>query len=130
MAIDSMEMAMHPHPLSRAIAIGLSLVLAASCVTSPTPQRTAPAEAKLEAACKANYPVHAWKRSEPPEDAVRRLYSIPKGATAQLWFRGGDKAIAVCTPCAAGSASVKSFEWYSPGFKQGELGLKNCPAAK
>jgi hypothetical protein len=123
-----------PHSVARVIAVGLGLLLVASCVsgtgTGGATQRAEPADAKLEAACKTNYPTHAWKRSEPPEAAVRRLYSIPRGAAAQLWFRGRDQAIAVCTPCSAGSAAVKSFEWYTPGFKQGELGLRNCPATR
>lgn len=125
----------HLHRIASPFAIGLGLLLLASCVTGPgkAPPAKRPASsgnAALEAACKTNYPSHAWKLAAPPEDAVRRLYSIPKGATAQLWFTGKDRAIAVCTPCAAGSAAVKSFEWYAPGFKQGELGLKNCPAGK
>jgi hypothetical protein len=123
-------MGTHPHPPARVVAIGLGLLLAASCVTAPAPPQAQPGEAKLEAACKTNYPAHAWQRTDPPEPAVRRLYSIPRGATAQLWFRGRDQAVAVCTPCSAGSAAVKSFEWYTPGFKQGELGLRNCPAAR
>ncbi len=123
-------MAPHPHRIACNIAIGLGLLLIASCVTGPASRQPgSPAHAALEAPCKTNYPTHAWKLSEPPVDAVRMLYSIPKGATAQLWFRGRDRAIAVCTPCAAGSAAVKSFEWYSPDFKEGELGLRNCPAA-
>ena len=123
------------HRIFHRLAIALGLLLLAACVTGPAapPPSKRPAgsgNAGLEAACKTNHPSHAWKLSAPPADAVRRLYSIPKGATAQLWFVGRDKAIAVCTPCSAGSAAVKSFEWYMPGFKQGELGLKTCPAAK
>jgi hypothetical protein len=126
-------MASHLHRIASSLAIGLGLLLVASCVSGPdaTPTSKRPAgsgNAALEAACKTNYPSHAWKLSAPPENTVRRLYSIPKGATAQLWFVGKNRAIAVCTPCAAGSAAVKSFEWYAPGFKEGELGLKNCPA--
>jgi hypothetical protein len=113
------------------LVVGLGLLMSASCVTGPGSGSKSPASsgnAALEAACKTNYASHGWKLSAPPADAVRRLYSIPKGATAQLWFTGKDRAIAVCTPCAAGSSAVKSFEWYMPGFKEGELGLKNCPA--
>ncbi len=109
----------------------MGFLLTVSCATGPgtasTSKRPAGSgNAALEAACRTNYPSHAWKLSAPPEDAVRRLYSIPKDATAQLWFTGKNRAIAVCTPCAAGSAAVKSFEWYATGFKEGELGLKTC----
>jgi hypothetical protein len=133
-------MTIHLHRIAAPLAIGLGLVSIASCVTGPgttspatstsAPKGPTSANAALEAACKTNYPTYAWKSSPPPEEAMRRLYSIPKGATAQLWFTGKDRAVAVCTPCAAGSASVKSFEWYTPGFKQGELGLRTCPAGK
>jgi hypothetical protein len=121
------------HRISATVAVGLGLLLVAACATSPRTASTRPtssANAALEAACRTNYPGRAWKLSAPPEDAVRRLYSIPKGAPAQLWFTGKDRAIAVCTPCSAGSAAVKSFEWYTPSFKEGELGLRNCPATK
>lgn len=104
----------------------LLLLLIASCTTER--QRPDSANPQLEMACKANYPTHGWKPADPPEPAVRRLFSVPHNAPAEFWFRGRDQAIAVCTPCAADSSAVRSFEWYTPGFKEGELALRNCAA--
>ena len=52
--------------------------------------------------------------------------TVPRDAKVQLWFRGRDNAIAVCTACAADANAVRSFEWYTAGFKDGELAHKNC----
>jgi hypothetical protein len=54
------------------------------------------------------------------------LYTVPAGATAQLWFLGRNRAVALCTPCSRGGSAVKSFEWYEPGFRKGELKLQKC----
>jgi hypothetical protein len=111
-------------PGSAAIALGL--LLTGSCTHSPP--RPAGVSPKLEAACKANHSSHGWKLAEPPEPATRRLFTVPRDAPLQLWFRGRDNAIAVCTPCTADTTAVRSFEWYAPGFKDGELARKNCIA--
>jgi hypothetical protein len=108
------------------VAIGCSLLLTLSCTHSPP--RPAGVSAKLEAACKANHPTHGWKLAAAPEPATRRLFTVPRDAPAQLWFRGRDNAIAVCTPCTADANAVRSFEWYASGFKGGELAYKNCRA--
>ena len=112
--------------LASGLVAALGLTLLGSCTTSPP--RPAGASPQLEAACKANHPTHGWKLAEPPEPAARRLFTVPRDAKVQLWFRGRDNAIAVCTPCAADANAVRSFEWYSPGFKDGELAHKNCSA--
>jgi hypothetical protein len=111
---------------ARSIAAALVLLLTGSCTVSPP--RPAGVSAKLEAACKANHATHGWKLAEPPEPATRRLFTVPRDAKSQLWFRGRDNAIAVCTPCTADANAVRSFEWYAPGFKDGELAHKNCNA--
>jgi hypothetical protein len=110
----------------RSIAAALGLLLLGSCTTSPP--RPAGVSPKLEAACKANHPTHGWKLAEPPEPARRRLFTVPRDAKVQLWFRGRDNAIAVCTPCTTDANAVRSFEWYAAGFKDGELAHKNCSA--
>jgi len=108
------------------IAVALGLLLTGSCAVSPP--RPAGVSSKLEAACKANHPTHGWKLAEPPEPTTRRLFTVPRDAKVQLWFRGRDNAIAVCTSCAADANAVRSFEWYASGFKDGELAYKNCSA--
>lgn len=111
---------------TRAAAVGLLLLLASSCTHSPP--LPAGASPQLEAACKANHPSHGWKLAAVPEPVTRRLYTVPRDAPVQLWFRGRDKAIAVCTPCLTDANAVRSFEWYAADFKDGELARKNCPA--
>src|SRR5262245_25562348 len=106
--------AMAKFALPGGIAAGLALLLASSCAVSPP--RPAGLSPKFEAACKANHPAHGWRLAEPPEPATRRLFTVPRDAPAQLWFRGRDNAIAVCTPCTADANLVRSFEWYAPGF--------------
>lgn len=110
------------------MATGL-LLLCASCATverrpAPPPPR---ADAALEASCRSIETAHDWQRSAPPGQPARGLFTVPAGATAQLWFQGRNRALALCTPCAQGSAAVRSFEWYEAGFRKGELKLLNCP---
>ncbi len=118
-------------PPTRAIAAGLALLFLAACAVHP--DHSAAVDPKLLVACKSSYKSHDWQLSDPPEPATTRMFSVPRDATTQLWFRGRDKAIAVCTPCgvasAAGASAVRSFEWYRADFKDGELNLKNCSAS-
>jgi hypothetical protein len=124
---------MHRLPLAgrfvaRAAAVGLGLLLLSSCTHSPPlPAGVSP---QLAAACKANHPAHDWKLAAAPEPVTRRLFTVPRDAPAQLWFRGRDKALAVCTPCPADANAVRTFEWLAADFKDGELKRKNCSAPR
>lgn len=85
-------------------------------------------DAALEARCRAVETAHEWKRSVAPGQPLRSYYTVPAGAPAQLWFSGRNDAVALCTPCIGNSAAVRSFEWYEPGFRKGEMKLLKCDA--
>jgi hypothetical protein len=136
-------MKLRPAELPRAALLVL-LLLCAACSTTrrlatlpPPPEAARPAQppvprsdAALEASCKTNEPTYQWQRSGPPAASVRQLYTVPAGAKAQLWFLGRNRAVALCTPCAAAAAAVQSFEWYEPGFTKGEMKLHKCPVGQ
>lgn len=113
----------------------VTLLLCAACSAPPVRRAPPPAppasraDAALEARCRAVEAAHQWQRSAPPGQPARSFFTVPAGATRQLWFRGRNDAMALCTPCRGGSA-VQSFEWYEPGFRKGELKLLKCGTAR
>jgi hypothetical protein len=116
----------------------LLVLLCAACATTtrrpvppspPPPQPPPRTDLALEARCRNIETAHGWKRSAPPGQPMRSYFTVPAGATAQLWFEGRNDAVALCTPCARDPAAVQSFEWYEPGFRKGELKLLKCAAA-
>jgi hypothetical protein len=102
---------------------------AASVAIPPQQSPASRADAALAANCQAFEPSYEWQRSDPPAASVRSLYTVPAGAPSQLWFLGRSRAVALCTPCTRGGTAVKSFEWYEPGFRKGELKLQKCGGA-
>lgn len=102
----------------------------------PAPAPSAPStppprsDAALEARCRAVETAHEWKRSAPPGQPMRSYFTVPAGASAQLWFKGRNDAVALCTPCRGDATAAQSFEWYEPGFRKGELKLLKCGAAR
>lgn len=118
---------MRQFSLRRSLAIGLCLALASSCTTVPKP---AGPEARFIANCRQLEPKRNWKPSDPPGAFERKLFQPPAKAPPGTWFSTRDGGIALCVPCAAGSSDVQSFEWYTKGFKEGELHLKSCKGGK
>jgi hypothetical protein len=125
------------------VVLVLLLALCAACTSTtarrpvpppvavPAPRPAAPprADAALEARCRNVETAHEWQRAAPPGQPLRSYFSVPAGTRTQLWFRGRNEAMALCTPCAADPATVQSFEWYEPGFRKGELKLMKCGQA-
>ena len=109
------------------LAIGLCLALASACTSVPKP---AGPEAVFIANCRNMEPTRNWKPADPPGDFERKLFQPPAKAAPGTWFGTRDGGIALCIPCTAGSSDVRSFEWYTKNFKEGELHLKNCTGSK
>ncbi len=109
------------------IVLGLGLVLLASCTSVPQP---AGPEALFIANCRKMEPTRDWRPSGPPGKFERSLFRPPANAPPGQWFSTRSGGMALCTACAAGSSDVRSFEWYTKGFKEGELHLRHCPVGK
>ncbi len=77
-------------------------------------------------------PSHPWleTRAEPPEPATRRLFTVPRDAKVQLWFRGRDNAIAVCTACAADANAVRSFSGMPPASRTASLPTRTAARSR
>lgn len=113
--------------------IAIGVLLASACVTGTKPSTppdkpvASPAyDPQLVKNCAAIEPGYDWKLAAAPAAVQRGFFSLPREAPFALWFRGRKDAVAACTPCSAKGSAVRSFEWYEPDFKKGELALKTC----
>jgi hypothetical protein len=113
--------------LRGSLAVVLCLALVASCTSVPKP--TGP-EAMFIANCRKMEPTRNWEPSDPPGAFERSLFRPPPKAPPGRWFSTHAGGMALCVPCAAGSSEVQSFEWYTKGFKEGELHLRSCKGGK